>query len=107
MQIHVVQPNQSLFGIAQTYGSTVEDIIEANELPNPNNLVVGQTLVIPIVGRFYFVQPGDSFWSIKKVRNYLSGARSDKRNFRQPAVTVGFRLYIPERRKQMLNSMPM
>lgn len=64
MQIHVVQQGQSLFGIAQAYNTTVNDLIEANEIPNPNRLVVGQTLVIPIIGRFYWVQPGDSLFSI-------------------------------------------
>ena len=44
MQIHVVRPNQSLFGIAQAYGSTVNDIVDANELPNPDTLVIGQSL---------------------------------------------------------------
>ena len=66
MQIHVVRPNQSLFGIAQAYGSTVKDIVDANELPNPDNLVIGQSLVIPIIGSFYFVQSGDSLWSISQ-----------------------------------------
>ena len=64
MQIHVVGQNQTLTTIAQTYGTTVNDLIEANEVPNPNNLVIGQTLVIPIVGSFYWVQPGDSLWAI-------------------------------------------
>ena len=64
MQIHVVGQNQTLTSIAQTYGTTVNDLIEANEVPNPNNLVIGQTLVIPIVGSFYWVQPGDNLWAI-------------------------------------------
>ncbi len=58
MQIHVVQPNQSLFGIAQAYNTTVTDIVEANDIPNPNRLVGGQALVIPIIGSFYWVQAG-------------------------------------------------
>jgi spore germination protein len=60
MQIHVVQQGQTLTQIAQLYGSSVTDITEANELPNPNNLVVGRAMVIPIVGSFEFVQPGYS-----------------------------------------------
>ena len=47
--------------IARPYGTTAEDIAEANELPNPNNLVIGQALVIPIIGSFYLVQAGDIF----------------------------------------------
>ncbi len=64
MQIHIVKSNESLTTIAQAYNTTVNDIVEANDIPNPNNLVVGQAMVIPIVGSFYYVQPGDSLWSI-------------------------------------------
>ena len=101
MQIHVVQPNQSLFGIAQIYNSNVEDIVEANDLPNPDNLVVGQTLVIPIVGLFYFVQPGDSLWSISQRFgiSYQELAQINGISVNQPLQT-GFRLYIPERPKR-------
>ncbi|MGD6805235.1 glycoside hydrolase family 18 protein [Rossellomorea aquimaris] len=100
MQIHVIQPNQSLFGIAQTYNSSVEDIVEANDLPNPDNLVAGQTLVIPIVGLFYFVQPGDSLWSISRRFgiSYQELAQINGISVNQP-LQVGFRLYIPERPK--------
>lgn len=101
MQIHVVQQNQSLFGIAQAYGTTVDELIEANEIPNPNSLVVGQTLVIPIVGSFYWVQPGDSLWSIANKFNttfqQLASVNGIPSN--QP-LNVGMRLYIPPRQKK-------
>ena len=42
MQIHVVQAGQSIFQIANFYNSSVSAIVRANEIPNPNNLVVGQ-----------------------------------------------------------------
>ena len=101
MQIHVVQQNQSLFGIAQAYGTTVDELIEVNEIPNPNSLVVGQTLVIPIVGSFYWVQPGDSLWSIANKFNttfqQLASVNGIPSN--QP-LNVGMRLYIPPRQKK-------
>ena len=62
MQIHVVRPGQTLYGIAQTYSVTVDRLVETNKIPNPNNLVTGQALVIPIVGSYYFVQSGDSLY---------------------------------------------
>ena len=52
MQIYVVRQNDTLSRIARSFGTTAEDIAEANELPNPNNLVIGQALVIPIIGKF-------------------------------------------------------
>ncbi len=44
---HVVQPGDTVFRIAQRYGSTVSAITSANRLANPNQIAVGQTLSIP------------------------------------------------------------
>src|SRR5690625_5967669 len=63
LQIHVLKQGDTLFAIANTYGTTTEALIAANELDAPNQLVIGQAVVIPIVGQFYFVQPGDSLRS--------------------------------------------
>ncbi|AIM16576.1 MULTISPECIES: glycoside hydrolase family 18 protein [Neobacillus] len=101
MQIHVIRPNETLSSIARTYQTTVQDIIEANELPNPNDLVVGQSIVIPIVGRFYFVQQGDSLFSIGRRFGipYQELARINRIPANQP-LSVGLRLYIPQGRKR-------
>jgi len=100
MQIHVVQRGQTLSQIAQMYGSAVVDITEANQLPNPNNLVVGQAIVIPIIGSFYFVQPGDSLWSIsRRFRTTPQElARINALSMNQ-ILPVGFRLYLPQQPK--------
>lgn len=98
MQIHVVQPGQSILQIARMYNSTVAAIVGANEVPNPNQLVVGQTLVIPIVGSFYTVQRGDSLYSIARRFgiNYQELARVNRISVNQ-TLQVGTRLYIPPR----------
>ena len=98
MQIHVVQTGQTLFQIAQMYSTTVSAIAEANELPNPNRLVVGQAMVIPIVGSFYWVQPGDSLFSIAQQfgMSYQELARINGISVTQP-LQIGLRLYIPPR----------
>lgn len=101
MQIHVVQRNQSLTTIARTYQTTVNDLIEANDIPNPNNLVIGQALVIPIVGSFYFVQPGDSLWSIsQKVGVPYQQLATINRISLNQQLPIGYRLYIPPRSKK-------
>jgi spore germination protein len=101
MQIHVVRRNETLTTIASTYHSTVQDIVEANDLPNPNNLVVGQAMVIPIVGRFHFVQSGETLFTI--ARRYGTTAQELANVNRIPVnqpLRVGFRLYIPQGRKR-------
>ena len=48
--IHVVQSGETLGTISQRYDVTVEDIMAANGLDNPNFLSVGQELIMPIGG---------------------------------------------------------
>jgi len=45
--IHVVQAGETLFGIAQRYGVTVDDIVKANNLTSVNTIYIGQKLRIP------------------------------------------------------------
>lgn len=96
MQIHVVQPGQTIYGLAQAYRTTVQAIIQANELQNPDRLVVGQALVMPIYGRYYWVQPGDSFWSIAQRYGVEINtlARFNGLNINEPLM-IGTQLYIP------------
>jgi LysM repeat protein len=45
--VHVVAAGESLLGIAVRYGVTIEEILTANELDNPDAIFVGQELIIP------------------------------------------------------------
>jgi spore germination protein len=101
VQIHVVQRGQTLSGIAAAYSTTPEEIIRANELPNPNSLVVGQAIVIPIVGSFYWVQSGDSLWSIARKFGITPQrlAQVNRIPLNSP-LQIGQRLYIPQRTKR-------
>jgi LysM repeat protein len=45
---HVVRAGQNLTQIARTYGVTVNAIVRANNLWNPNVIYVGQVLAIPV-----------------------------------------------------------
>ncbi|MCL4238114.1 MAG: LysM peptidoglycan-binding domain-containing protein [Anaerolineae bacterium] len=47
MAIHVVQRDETLFGIAMQYGTTVEAIAAANGISDPRYINVGQRLLIP------------------------------------------------------------
>lgn len=44
---HVVQSGQTLWRIARAYGITIASLAEANNIPNPERLEVGQALFIP------------------------------------------------------------
>lgn len=96
MQIYTIRQGDTLYNIARTFNSTVPQIVAANEIPEPNRLVVGQTIVIPIVGSFYYVRPGDSLWLIGRRFgiNYLTLAQINRINPNM-TLSIGLRLYIP------------
>ncbi|MFD1039917.1 LysM peptidoglycan-binding domain-containing protein [Virgibacillus byunsanensis] len=105
MQYHVVSQGETITSIANTYNTSPNSITEANELDAPNNLVVGQALVIPIVGQFYFVQPGDSLYSIAQRFGMSYQELAQINNISVDAVlSVGARLYIPEQPKREITS---
>ncbi len=103
---HVVQPGETLFRIAMRYGTTVEAIVEANNLINPDFIVPGQRLVIPTAGapagtpaggeRIYIVQPGDNLFRIGLKFNMLWTAIAARNGITNPnAIYPGQRLIIP------------
>ncbi|TCP31773.1 spore germination protein [Scopulibacillus darangshiensis] len=47
MFIHVVRSGETLWQIASRYGVSLSEIEEVNQLPNPDQLVIGQAIVIP------------------------------------------------------------
>jgi LysM repeat protein len=48
--VHTVESGETLSIIAQSYGVTVEAIVDANGLSDPDRIVAGQTLIIPASG---------------------------------------------------------
>lgn len=105
MQIHVVQQGDTVFSLRQLYGVNAQAIIDINELPAPEQLVVGQALVIPIIGQFYTVQQGDTFISIGEKFNvpYMELAQINALSIDQP-LSIGLRLYIPPTEKTSISS---
>ncbi|GAB3802674.1 LysM peptidoglycan-binding domain-containing protein [Virgibacillus kimchii] len=105
MQIHVVQQGETLFQIASTYDISEQVIIDANELETPDQLVVGQAMVIPITGQYYFVQPGDSLYSIAQRfgLSYEELARVNAISVNN-ILPIGFRLYIPPEDRPAIQS---
>ncbi len=45
--VHVIQSGETLGAIATRYGVTVDDIVTANDLDNPNVIAEGQEIIIP------------------------------------------------------------
>ena len=69
MVIHVVAPGDTLYAIARRYGVSIESTAAANAVSDPNVLVVGQALAIPVARApaaplVYTVRPGDTLYVI-------------------------------------------
>lgn len=65
--IHVVQRGDSIYSIAQRYGVSSQKIINDNELTNPSQLSVGQTIVILADNIRHRVSSGQSLYSIARL----------------------------------------
>ncbi len=74
---YTVRPGNTLFGIAQFFNTTVQDILMYNNIPNPSDIRIGQVLTIPVgssAGEYYVVRPGDTLWSIAQRNNTSTSA---------------------------------
>lgn len=85
MQIHVVSAGETLTSIAKKYNTTTKIITEVNELPNPNNLVVGQSIAIRIPSLLHTVVKGDTLEGISK-KYGISQAKIQQNNPQKTAA---------------------
>ena len=66
---YTVRPGDTLWAIARRFGTTVEALVQANDIPDPNLIYPGQVLTIPGRGEMqatYTVRPGDTLWAIAR-----------------------------------------
>lgn len=64
MVIHVINPGDSLYRIAQANNVSLPYLIQQNELRDPTRLTPGQTIVVPQPAEMYTVKRNDSLQSI-------------------------------------------
>ena len=69
MNIHVVQPGETIDTIANKYGVSAKRLIQENELTDPNSLVIGETIVILYPELTYMIQEGDTLLGIANAHN--------------------------------------
>lgn len=96
---HVVQWGDTVYSLARRYGTTVEAIAQANNLP-PNYLIkVGQVLIIPgapVSAEVYVVKPGDTLYSIASRYGVAWQTLASVNRILNPSLLqVGQRLIIP------------
>jgi len=111
--VHVVQPGETLFTLAQRYGLSVEEIAIANNLANVNVLDVGQQLRIPAPGtvdlsppaappagveQIHVVQRGDNLFRIGLRYGFTVQELAAYNGIANPnRIDVGQQIRIPPR----------
>jgi spore germination protein len=97
LTIHVVQPGDSVWALANRYGVSVQRIVQVNGLQDIPFLVVGQALVIPSTERSYRVGPGDTLWSVSRRFGVPVDRIAELNNITDPGqISPGMVLRIPE-----------
>lgn len=67
MTVHVVRSGENLWGIARTYGVSIQSIVDVNGLPSTSLIIPGLALYIPDqqpIIRYYKIKAGDTLWRI-------------------------------------------
>jgi spore germination protein len=96
LHIHVVQRGENLFVLSRRYGVSIEDISLANQLENPNQLVIGQSLIVPSPGREYVVKQGDQLSQIARRFGVSEQALADYNQIANPSLLfAGEILFLP------------
>lgn len=112
--VYVVQPGDTLYSVALRFGTTVQAIIAANDLSDPDFVWVGQRLIIPGVPSItptsvptptpavimYIVQPGDTLYTIAAMYDTSVEAIVRANDLADPSyIWVDQRLVIPSEGK--------
>ena len=97
LELYIVRRGDTLYEIARRFSVPLEEIVRANQLQNPDLLMVGQALVIPVDHRRYTVRKGDTLNAIAR-RYGLCLARLIAANpqIRNPdRIHIGEQIKIP------------
>lgn len=99
--VHRVAPSESLYLIAKSYRSTVNDIVKKNNLRNPETIYPRQVLIISGVNKYdiYRVELGDSLYSIGKKLGYSVVELAQENNLWDlDQITPGQILFLPPKK---------
>jgi LysM repeat protein len=95
--IYVVKAGDTLWKIANQFGTTIQTIVELNKLDPNGYLWVGQNLTVPKPQKIHTVQSGDTLWKIANQYGVTIPMLMEANKLNANSyIWVGQRLVIPE-----------
>lgn len=97
---YTVRKGDTLFGIANFFGTTVDKILSVNNIQDPALIFVGETISVPVdtekqPGYIYVTRPGDTLWSIaQRFRTTVEEIASKNGMLNPDILYPGTRIYI-------------
>ena len=107
---HIVEPKETLFGLATKYNVKVEAIQNANATVLANGLQIGQELVIPqdpkaenaISRNIHLVQPKETLFSIARIYNVsVEDLANTNLDILKDGLQIGQEIKIPNKKKTL------
>lgn len=93
--IYIVQKGDSLWSISKKFNTTVDELINLNNL-STINLQIGDKLLVPGKSEnIYTVKSGDTLWSIARTYNVTVQDIKEKNNLKSNLLSIGQQLIIP------------
>lgn len=107
----VIQYGDTLSKIAIKYNTTVQKLVEINNIKNPNLIYAGEILLVPMnnnaeIGSdiIYIVKKGDTLWNIAKVYDTTVSQIVRINNIKNPNyIYAGQRIIIPTQSQLIYN----
>lgn len=96
MVIYTIKQGDTLYNIAKYYGVDLSFLIKLNQISNPTELVVGQSIVIRFPKEIYTVKLGDTIESISNMYNISTRQllRNNPWLFDMPVLYAGEQIII-------------
>lgn len=99
--VHRVGRGDSVESIARKYGQDPQVIIEANSIKHPDNLAIGQLVVVPLT---YTIKEGDTLTTLAKKFGSTVQELQEINGIRNPdRIRIGDVLVVPTAVKESSN----